>query len=592
MRFQNWFQNRRAKAKQMRKQEEFEMTQGKGIGEAWNSDHHIPTGYTIPLQINTAAAASRSLPSASSARTNHPSATSSSGDDYSGQDAGQEASWASLQRALNAAKIPHRQCVNDPEHTFTSLPYRDFRQPGASGYPHDPSQFELQSMSEWSGHAPPSIPWNLSSQRSEESEFDFGFTEQPLEHHGAVHDIGQPMLESPVAIPSYEISADAWTSTVPTPTINSNGRCESTALHETEPLPMPRFPSSRRGSSSDELSSTLDQFVLAGTPPVRSPVISQFEQFKKPEHHVDIAARRKRPRPAALGTAALRSYSYGGSSALSPTFRFGRQPPNAHPIRHVKSTGQNLNVTYAGIRKPSSAQRSPLNIATFAEAEEFNNLVAGQKYSQHSDREQSGAPPTPLSTEDTMRGPLPTLEEPISIAQHSEPSNQFFLNGHPSQFNMASPPSTPMKSELFAPHQIRCMMPPMSAPPQYAVFPDYTPPYSAGPLTTSSWSDAPLTSPELATFAPPAHMSQQAYMSPVIHEYSNGPSYQSRFVSQPPPEQKQSEMISPAHHGHKHTEFFIQEFPRQKEEHAHAAQQMAQQKPKNYVFANATPSDF
>jgi len=87
-------------------------------------------------------------------------------------------------------------------------------------------------------------------------------------------------------------------------------------------------------------------------------------------------------------------------------------------------------------------------------------------------------------------------------------------------------------------------------------------------------------------------MCQQAYMSPVIHEYSNGTSYQSRFVSQLPAEQKQSDIASPAHHGHKHTEFFIQEFPRQKEEHAHAAQQMAQQKPKNYVFANATPSDF
>jgi hypothetical protein len=574
----------------MRKQEEFEMTQGKGIGEAWNSEHHIPTGYTIPLQINTAAAALRSLPSASSAGANHPSATSSSSDDFSSHDAGQEASWASLQRALNASKNPHRQYVHDQEHTFTSLPIRDLRQPRPSGFPHDQSQFEPHSFSDWSGHAPPSVPWNLSSQHSEESEFDFGFNEQPLDHHhGTVHDIGQSGIESPLAIPGYAISADTWTSTVPTPTVNSHG---SIALLESEPLPMPRFPSSRRGSSSDELTSTLDQFVLTGTPPVSSPVITQFEQFKKPEHHVDIAARRKRPRPAALGTAALRSYSYGGSSAMSPTFRIGRQSQNAHPIRHVKSTGQNLNVTYAGIRKPSSAQRSPLNIATFAEAEEFNHLVAGQKYSQHPDCEQSGAPPTPLSNEDAMGSQLPTLEEPISIAQQSELSNQYFLNGHASQFNMASPPSTPMKSELFAPHQMRSMMPPMSAPPQYAVFPDYTPPYSAGPLTTSSWSDAPLTSPEMATFPPPAHMSQQAYMSPGIHEYSAGPSYQSRFVSQLPAEQKQTDMTSPANHGHKHTEFFIQEFPRQKEEHAHAAQQMAQQKPKNYVFANATPSDF
>ena len=43
----------------------------------------------------------------------------------------------------------------------------------------------------------------------------------------------------------------------------------------------------------------------------------------------------------------------------------------------------------------------------------------------------------------------------------------------------------------------------------------------------------------------------------------------------------------------KKTEFYIQEFPGQKEEHAHVAQQLAQSsKPKNYVFANTTQGDF
>lgn len=38
----------------MKKQEEFEMTQDKGTRKAWNNDRHIPTDYTIPLQISTA----------------------------------------------------------------------------------------------------------------------------------------------------------------------------------------------------------------------------------------------------------------------------------------------------------------------------------------------------------------------------------------------------------------------------------------------------------------------------------------------------------------------------------------------------------
>jgi hypothetical protein len=587
---QNWFQNRRAKAKQMKKQEEFEMTQGMGIGEAWNNDRHIPTGYTIPLQINTAAPASRSLPSGSSAGMSHASAASSLAEAAAGRDTVQDASWASLQRALNAANTARGQYLQDEEQAFTSLPYRE-PQHLPSSLAHDQCQFDAPTFSDWSSNTP-SGTWRLSPQHSEEREFDFGFDGQAHHNHGTLQDATRTTVESPGAIQGYAISADGWTSTVPAPTMNADAPHGHMALHESDPLPMPCFPSSRRGSSSDELTATLDQFVLAGTPPVRSPAIAHFEQFKKPEHHVDIAARRKRPRPAALGTAALRSHSYGGAPAMSPTFRFGRQAQNPHPIRHVKSSGQSLNVTYAGIRKPSSAQRSPLNIATFAEAEEFKNSMAERKISHQAESEHVGAPPTPLSSDDIMRTRLPTVEEPIFTEQEQETPHQYFLNGQPSQFSLASPPSTPLKAELYAPPQMQTMMPPMSAPPQYAAFPEYTPPYSAGPLTTSSWSDAPLNSPDAATFPPAIHMSQQPYVSPAMHEYSSGPALPSHFVSHPLAEQKQTDITPSAHNGQRQTEFFIQEFPRQKEEHAHAAQQMAQQKPKNYVFANATPSDF
>ena len=593
-RFQNWFQNRRAKAKQMKKQEEFEMTQGMGIGEAWNSDHHIPTGYTIPLQINTAAAAaasSGSLSSASSAATSLPSATSSSAEVVPSRDVVQEASWASLQCALDAAKHSQDQYLRDHEQNFASMPSRDPQQTLPSVVPPDPSRFEPHSFSDWSSTIP-SGPQDLSLQHSEEREFDFGFSEQPFDPSRTVHDIAQPTLESPGAMQGYAISSDVWTSTVPTPTINPHAPHSNITLHDSDPLPMPCFPCPRRGSSSEELTATLDQFVLAGTPPVRSPVVPEVQQFKKPEHHIDIAARRKRPRPAALGTAALRSHSYGSSPGMSPTLRFGRQTQNAQPIRHVKSTGQNLNVTYAGIRKPGSAQRSPLNIATFAEAEEFNSLLTRQKYPHPAESDQTAAPPTPLSNEDIMRTQPPNLDEPSFAEQGQEISNQHFLNGQLYQFKLASPPSTPIKSEVFAPSNMQSMMPPLSAPPQYAVFPEYTPPYSAGPLTTSSWSDAPLNSPEMVTLPPPIHMSRQSYVSPVMHDYSSRPSYPTHFFSQPPAEQRQIEITPAAHTGQKQTEFFIQEFPRQKEEHAHAAQQMAQQRPKNYVFANATPSDF
>ena len=573
----------------MRKQEEFEMTQGVGIAEAWNNEYHVPTGYTIPLQINTAAAAaaSRSLPSVSSGGGSQSSATLSSAEISTGHDAVQEASWASLQRALTAANTARSRYFQDPQHTFASLPCRDPQQ-------HPPLSLPRNHSQDWSSTSLPPDTWNILSQQLGDRDFDFGFAAQPFGQHDAVHDIDQPHVDSPDDVQGFAISADVWTTAVTTPIINAHAPHGSIALHESDPLPMPHFPSSRSASSSDELTATLDQFALAGTPPLISPTsCAQEEQFKKSERNIDIAARRKRPRPAALGTAALRSCSYGSQSAMS-TLRFGRPSQNSHSIRHVKSTGQNLNVKYAGIRKPSSAQRSPLNITTFAEAEEFSNLMAERKFPQQTESENAGAPPTPISSEDIMRTRLPSLEEPVFTGEEPEQEipHQYFLNGQPSQFSMASPPSTPMKPDFLHAPQMQSMMPPLSAPPQYAIFPDYTPPYSAGPFTASSWSDAPLTSPEMAIFPSASHMPQQRYVSPVMHEYSAGPSYQHQFAAQSRTEQKQRDLSPHANHSQKQTEFFIQEFPRQKEEHAHAAQQMARQKPKNYVFANATPSDF
>ena len=151
---------------------------------------------------------------------------------------------------------------------------------------------------------------------------------------------------------------------------------------------------------------------------------------------------------------------------------------------------------------------------------------------------------------------------------------------------MASPPSTPLKTEFMYPGHIQTMLPPVSAPPQYAGFPDHTPPYSAGPLTSSSWTDGPFTSAEMAIY--PSSVPAQQVMYPTsLHDLNTG--FYQQF------EMQQQAKVNAPHSStseQKQTEFFIQEFPRQKEEHAHAAQQLAQQKPKNYVFANATPSDF
>ncbi|EOD52116.1 putative homeobox domain-containing protein [Neofusicoccum parvum UCRNP2] len=87
--------------------------------------------------------------------------------------------------------------------------------------------------------------------------------------------------------------------------------------------------------------------------------------FKQPDQPSSIAARRQRPRPAALGQAALRSASYSAGMPSSP----GTNNHNLkadHTLRRIRSTGL---VNGGRIQKanPGSAQRSPMHF-TFAEA--------------------------------------------------------------------------------------------------------------------------------------------------------------------------------------------------------------------------------
>src|SRR2546421_3552188 len=57
---QNWFQNRRAKAKQQKKQEEFEIKRTLGFAEGWKSESSLPSGCPLPIHLNTAATSAKS----------------------------------------------------------------------------------------------------------------------------------------------------------------------------------------------------------------------------------------------------------------------------------------------------------------------------------------------------------------------------------------------------------------------------------------------------------------------------------------------------------------------------------------------------
>ena len=261
--------------------------------------------------------------------------------------------------------------------------------------------------------------------------------------------------------------------------------------------------------------------------------------------------------------------------------------PLSHTVRQVKSTGHNLNARFGGVRKPSSAQRSPINIATFAEAEAFNQLLARQAATVQSQNAANVVQNNTPTVAPFSGSQIPSEHEFGSMAQKLDIANRYQLAATQHlTLSTVSPPVTPFNTEFGHHGQGHLGLPPVSAPPQYASFSDFTPPYSAGPLTNSSWSDAPLTSPDVpnfpaVTYIPSAGHNQMTESMPGHFQHFMLPSDNKADL----------DGMSP-HLDQKKTEFFIQEFPNQKEEHAHVAQQLAQNQPKNYVFANTAPSDY
>ena len=557
-----------------------EITQSVNFRDRWGTESNLASAYTLPLLVQTSSSGLEPRSSLSGG-TPQQSTPSTSPETYCGRDSTQEASWASLQRALSAANAARDHFAHDDEQCVVSVPSAENVMhpsevvPGRD-MPHD------STLSDWASSTTSSTHW-AESHPCEERPFDFGFDQQPHNHHSEAETFnGSSPTQVPA--PTYAVSSDMWSNSVQMPTLIRHPSREAFDLQGAQTLLLPMYPTSRRDSSSSDLAQNFGNFALTGTSASQSPTMatSDAELHQTSESEIDLAGRRNRPRPAALGTAALRSRSYGASPSISPTLRFGGNP---HAVRHVKSTGQNLNVRYAGIRKPSSAQRSPLNIATFAEAEEFNRFMTEQSgIGQARTANHAVAPPVQHRSHTQA-----SLLSEAFFNEHDQENASLYHPSQPLNLNMTPPPTTPNKQDFLFPGQMQSIAPPLSAPPQHAIFPNYTPPYSAGPLTGSSSSDAPLTSPEHPSFpsAFPAtvHMPQATY--PMVQGFGASPFHPFSF----PPEPKM-ETVLPGNAEPKPTEFFIQEFPRQKEEHAHAAQQLAAQKPKNYVFANATPNDF
>ncbi|OAP56150.1 hypothetical protein AYL99_09329 [Fonsecaea erecta] len=582
----NWFQNRRAKAKQQKRQEEYEAQHA-----ALKSGSKEPRDLVLAeVSARETASPRSSVPSPTKESSTNSTAASVSTAQTSPSpikviDNPKEASWKSLQRALGQAKAAQIQQLTQPQPAVMSsldIPTQavSMQLPIRLNHPHTTSS--TGSLATWPNRTAGAVPYP-SPITFQDTSFDFGFDDEVAEQPPTQDPTtGDPVAD--YAQESFVVTPEDFRENLATPKGMHSQHSPITAL-PSPGLAMPSYPDSRRPSTTEDLSTNFSHFALASDAPTLLADQRISEGICPPQSGpLDIAARRKRPRPAALTSASLRSRSYGAMTSASPTFRQGIMSPQApHSVRHVKSAGQSLHSRYAGIRKASSAQRSPMCASTFAEADAFNQLMAQQAIATTPLGELS----EPLLSPDHISNGyvMDPEKNPYFAAPAIDMSSQYSMRP-PQSLPMAtaSPPVTPMMAAFMSRAQSQqSLIPPASAPPQYAAFTDYTPPYSAGPLTNSSWSDAPLTSPEMPSF-PVTHIASLGFPQ---CDALNGQFQQ--FVL---PSDNKSEVDFVSHVEQKKTEFYIQEFPNQKEEHAHVAQQLAQQKPKNYVFANTAPQDY
>ncbi|KAH6678072.1 hypothetical protein B0J14DRAFT_614935 [Halenospora varia] len=179
--------------------------------------------------------------------------------------------------------------------------------------------------------------------------------------------------------------------------------------------------------------------------------------FKSPAP-MDIASRRKvHSKPAALET--LRNRPSMGPRTVSHADGFRRpvESPMSSPMRRIVSAGGNRNVLSGRIYKSGveSAQRSPINLGGFADAgafmeHNFHTMRNPPSLSALSSLNSSLAPPTPMSPREREMT-LVKREGSRSTASPDEQNMSFVFNaGVPGCFtsmdgdqNLASPPETP-----------------------------------------------------------------------------------------------------------------------------------------------------
>ncbi|KAJ5561960.1 hypothetical protein N7535_003577 [Penicillium sp. DV-2018c] len=616
----NWFQNRRAKAKQQKRQEEFEkMTKAKAEAEeaARRKTETLDqlSGSrkgSVAKEESEKSATPKQTPTSMSSGDGKTDSTTRPKHHKTKSESAREATFASLQRALNAAcaardrfgrRLNPRKHAAAPEGVDEeAISPGSMPPPKTATSANDHGNLANinssfsggltninSSFSGWSNMKDEPAAWGPG-----EHDENVGYNHTDQASYPAC---SQPMAGVPNPSHPVQHSMDTYSNHLPSHReewSEERDPQQDNVVYSNMQYPLsmqaPNISLSRR-ESSDALTASLEGIGICTTGQSGlSQSLSRVEgtSWKESGKELDIAARRKRPRPAAIGTSASRPLANSTSmSSLSPTARM----PNTgtgNSMRQSKSS-QSLNSRYAGVRKASAAQRSPLNF-TFAES---GSIKKAEKMLRPSVSTNTLAPPTPLTPQDLQHFmPASPTDSNYCLSAHS--TTHFFPTSQPMQVNIASPPATPL--DIYSPFPYQNVAPPMSAPAHVTSFAEYGA-CDPLPMTARSWADtASIPSPEYPAGLQVPHSSTVSPMGYDATTDHTGQAYGMEPVSGSPSliySVEDADMPGSAELAErKRTEFMMHEFP-EHDPRFGGDQLSSMQKPKAYTFANnTTPSNY
>lgn len=309
------------------------------------------------------------------------------------------------------------------------------------------------------------------------------------------------------------------------------------------------------------------------------------------ERRGGLAARRKRPRPAAIGTNISRPFI--SQSSISPPRRSSSWGTCLSPS--ISKSAQNLlpdmSPKFSGIRKSSVSPRSPLTLPPSVEA--TSNAFSSTDLALPPPTTTSIGPATPMTPDDLQYLLPPTPNDTqycLSPADDMSYTHMFRTSHMGNHGDSTFKPSANLLAmpNMCYPNSTA----PMSASANQSTFGDCFLPGPIGPVISDYGTDG-VSPPSYENGANLSEVPMSTYLSPRIYETQYSNAEESEYWNSASPSSSQDSHKGLDSSQSSYTpEFLIQEFPQQKETLAGAAQQLKSPTPRFYTFTNQTPHDF